>query len=731
MRETLKLIMSLGEASDSFVILVNLSNKIIWANRYADWVGKKHGVKTLKGRDASLLFTEYYDSGSVSRAFKSKKIIKKDLQDGKKLVLTPILKNSRVYGILVICKDDSSGKSRKIETKEKRMAEEKLTKINEFFALAQESSNSGSWDWDIIRNRFYWSPQFLKLFGMPKNTVAGFKAWTKSLHPEDADMALKRIKDAIRTKTDLDSEYRIILPNKEIRWIHSIGRTKYSGSKPVRMTGLCIDITEAKKTEELIAASESKYKSLFSNMLSGFALHKIILDKKGRPVDYEFIEVNPKFEQMTGLKRKEILGKRVTAVLPGIRNDPIGWINKYGEVALKRKGIEIENYAKSLKRWYKISAYSPSPGFFATLFDDITDRKNIAITLEKKESLLEKQNQFLSQLSKSTNTIGKDFLVVYKKIVKEITDIMEVELSSIWLFDEKNTKLLEEVRYEKSKQTYSYGDQLKVEDYPVYFDALRKQRVIVSNDVLHDDIVREFGKGYFKKFGITSLLDSGIKIGNETIGVLCIEHIGKPRIWSSEEQNFITTVTDFLSSIIEANVVMQDEIKLKESEQKYKLIVDNLKDALYVHDFKGNILDVNDNACKMLGYKREELVGSNLKKIDSEANIKLIKQRMTHLITEGSLLFNGEHIRKDGSHVFVDVSAVVISKEGEGLVQSFVRDITEKKKTEEERERLIRTTQEKVEELERFQSLTINRELKMIELKKRIAELEEKNERSS
>ena len=128
-------------------------------------------------------------------------------------------------------------------------------------------------------------------------------------------------------------------------------------------------------TARIVSRSEKKYRELFENMISGFAFHKIIVDKKGRPVDYEFQEVNHAFEKLTGLKSADILGKRVTEVLPGIEHDPANWIGMYGEVALTGKEVRFEQYAKPLGKWFFVSAYCPMPGYFAAIFEDITERK--------------------------------------------------------------------------------------------------------------------------------------------------------------------------------------------------------------------------------------------------------------------------------------------------------------------------------------------------------------------
>ena len=114
------------------------------------------------------------------------------------------------------------------------------------------------------------------------------------------------------------------------------------------------------------------YESLIENMDAGFACHKIITDANNKPIDYEFIDVNKLFENLTGLKKENIIGKRVTEVISGIENDKFEWINVYGEVSLKGGKLSFEQYSEVLGKWYSVSVYSPSRGYFVTIFNDIT-----------------------------------------------------------------------------------------------------------------------------------------------------------------------------------------------------------------------------------------------------------------------------------------------------------------------------------------------------------------------
>ncbi len=148
------------------------------------------------------------------------------------------------------------------------------------------------------------------------------------------------------------------------------------------------DTTEYVQVMSALRESERQFRTLFENMSTGFSLHKIITNEAGEPVDYVFLAANPAFEKETGLKREDILGKRVTEILPGIENDPADWIHFYGQVALEGKAQTVERYSAVLKRWYSVVAYSPAPGLFAAVFSDISDRKRIEEETEKARTFL-------------------------------------------------------------------------------------------------------------------------------------------------------------------------------------------------------------------------------------------------------------------------------------------------------------------------------------------------------
>lgn len=151
------------------------------------------------------------------------------------------------------------------------------------------------------------------------------------------------------------------------------------------------------RLREARAESESRYRSLFDGMTEGFALHEIIYSEQGIPVDYRFLEANPAFEQITGLKRDQIIGKTVREALPDIETD---WINIYGRVAQTGEPVNFQSYAAPLGKHFDVIAYRPKIGQFAALFIDITDQltveaeaRRLAADVEIKRSLIEQREQ--------------------------------------------------------------------------------------------------------------------------------------------------------------------------------------------------------------------------------------------------------------------------------------------------------------------------------------------------
>jgi len=145
---------------------------------------------------------------------------------------------------------------------------------------------------------------------------------------------------------------------------------------------------ERLEADEALRQSEERFRLLFENDLNAVAVHEIVLDDQGNPVDYIFLQANPAFEKHTGICVADILGKRVTQIHPGI--EKTGLIQIYGQVALTGVPTTFEFFFELQQRHYSIGVYQVGKGRFAVVFEDISERKQ---SEEEKDKLQAQLNQ--------------------------------------------------------------------------------------------------------------------------------------------------------------------------------------------------------------------------------------------------------------------------------------------------------------------------------------------------
>ena len=124
-------------------------------------------------------------------------------------------------------------------------------------------------------------------------------------------------------------------------------------------------------TEARLRESQMRYRDLFFNMTNGFALHELICDERGRPVDFRFLEVNPAFTRLTGMPQEMVIGKTIREV-SGDKEDY--WIQKFGQVGLNGEPVAFVYYSPTIDKHLDVWAFSPQPGQVALVTSDVTDR---------------------------------------------------------------------------------------------------------------------------------------------------------------------------------------------------------------------------------------------------------------------------------------------------------------------------------------------------------------------
>jgi len=195
--------------------------------------------------------------------------------------------------------------------------------------------------------------------------------------------------------------------------------------------------SKIEKLKKSLYLSELKYKTLFHNMLDGWALHEIILNDAGEPIDYVFLDVNSSFEQLTGLKKEKVIGRRVKDILPDTEDH---WIKRYGNVAINGTVDEFEEESKNLKKSFQVKVYSPQHLQFVTVFIDTTIQKKLSD--DRKQLRLQlQQAQKMEAIGTLAGGIAHDFNNILSAIIG-YSELIRDEVNKSHNIDHFNNQVL-------------------------------------------------------------------------------------------------------------------------------------------------------------------------------------------------------------------------------------------------------------------------------------------------
>lgn len=190
------------------------------------------------------------------------------------------------------------------------------------------------------------------------------------------------------------------------------------------------DITDSIETSSKLEKQEQQYKLMFDNMISGFALHEIITDDEGKPIDYKVLDINPAYTKLTGIPRERIVGKRITEVLPNLEEE---LIKVFGKVALTGEATTLEHYTEPLDQYYELYIYSPQKYYFTTMFNNITQIKHTLKALEKSEG---KFRAIVENSKDAIWLIDEDAKILeWNKSAEEMTSIKRTEAIGKYIYD--------------------------------------------------------------------------------------------------------------------------------------------------------------------------------------------------------------------------------------------------------------------------------------------------------
>jgi PAS domain S-box-containing protein/putative nucleotidyltransferase with HDIG domain len=403
--------------------------------------------------------------------------------------------------------------------------------------------------------------------------------------------------------------------------VHATPLFREGEDKPYQVYVILTDVTKELKARR-------DYHLLFSEMMDGFALHEIICDQNGNPIDYRYIAVNPAFEQMTGLKACDLIGRTVKEVLPETEQY---WINSYGQVALTGVPITFQDYSVALDKYFNVTAYRPAPMQFACIVSDITQQ----IQYQKEKEQAQEQ-------------------------IKRLAHICDIAPSSILIFD-------------------MTGRILYSNDFASRLHGYSKEEMLSLS--VHDLMIERDDNDFLESLRV--IYEQGEIILNETACTRQKEPIpmliyAKRTEW--DNQTAILTIGTDLTQKTKAEKV------LNESLEENRRILDNLQDGFFRADLEGNFLIINPRLVHMYGYDNiADMLSTNAKHMyvrQEDYTDLLNKLRLEGRVTS----HNCKARRKDKTEFWVSMNVQYLRNDEGDIIgtEGLIRDITERRKLEQE-----------------------------------------------
>jgi diguanylate cyclase (GGDEF)-like protein/PAS domain S-box-containing protein len=443
-----------------------------------------------------------------------------------------------------------------------------------------------------------------------------------------------------------------------------------------------------------------------SNYSHAYSFHKLIVDKEGRPIDCEFIEVNKAFENLTGLKSNQIIGKKISEVLMEIDHHfKCKWFEVTSYVALTGNEDSFQHYSATSDRWYQVEVFSYKQGFFAAIINDIT-----AMKLLQEQGLFDK-NKALSQLHEALSATEKELKLQIKEFSYSSLRLRESEkklsraqtLAHVgnWEIDLKSQRVMASTEALNIYGLHQDENNLPLEKIRKIVRAKDRNRMDCAMQQLLDGT-----KEYDVTFRIITA-DSKQERYIHSVAEVEYDHLKKPiRVLGviQDITQYVLFERDLkeknreLREIYEELALSEEELRqqfdelinnkelMKLSEERYKTLVNSSYDLIYSCDCKGIFTTINQKVCELFDLPAHEVKGKSIMQIYGQtSNTKKFKDMFLEVIREKrAVSMESEFVGHDGKTRYFDVtlSPLFDTKNKVVGVLGTNHDITQRKENE-------------------------------------------------
>jgi PAS domain S-box-containing protein len=496
-----------------------------------------------------------------------------------------------------------------------------------------------------------------QIFGLPMDELIGRSAFD-FVHPEDRDETQRQFAQGLA-----DKQKDIVFENRQVNqasgevfimfWTSHVNYDNQG--KMTHATGIARDLSEHKELFQ-------SYKLLFDEMQTGFAVHEIITDESGKPVDYRFISINPAYESLTGGRAGDMIGKTVLEVMPDTEQY---WIDTFGLVALTGKSVVFDQYAAAIGKHFNVVAYRPKPGQFACLFSDVTQKRIAEDKLKVSEQSLRKAQEI--------GHVGSWHLDIEKNILLWSDEEYLIYGLSPQSFGATYEAFLETIHpddMDMVKKTYSNAIDNNT-PYECVHRIVRPGGEIRTVLQRSEDVVNEQGKT-IHSMGVTLDITEQVEAQQKIATSLKEKEILLKEIHHRVKNNMAV-----ISSLLSLQSTYIDEKKyldmFRESQSRIKSMA-LIHEKLYLSDDFTHI-DVQEYINSLAGNIRSSFL-TGYKEIKFNIQVEKVEMDIDSLVPCGLMM--NEIITNSFKHAFKEQDdpeiTVVLKKIGDGNLSLTIRD---------------------------------------------------------